>query len=601
MRIELFYVEKYDDDQPRDESGRWSSGGGGGGSSKPEDKIGTRSAGKINYPANRTASVRRLSSKEFRSLKSEEMQNTLERILRSPGGDTLNGLYAHVAQAYGQATNKELALKVDESLKSLYKQGKIEVKEEELIERRSKDKIEDRINALTGRITDNSIRWTQNPDGNWEMKTQKVYTIKATDKIPANIPKIPVPSHTLGVGRPDRFDPEPNGLAQKALDFRREEYPDTKMSPMGRYFSSSNLSPELMLGDDTPGYKTASGKEKFNRNEYFGKKGIGFFDATSSVTAHVGAMTGDMRSLQDAKLIARGKGDTPPHHELGKSLGLKESATTKPYFASLSNPRTGEVNLTADDFKGLKTDGNAIKEVAKAIWTPSSYGSPLGKATQRAMEELEKHGMTDKALIKSTAQKMTQNFKESAMYQFTPNFKSVVSEAPANFVYTNPMSGFKMSFNEYAERTHTVTLGDKRVSVKLPEKISEDANGKQKFGSAAPLFIQNWDAAVIGQLMRDMKSPHTAHDAIGIKKAYQKDLNKSVVKAMNMVKNFNPIKDLANQIMRQHLKNGMSRSEYRKMRARLNAKVAVMTQNTNKIPDFVVNPDTGNNHFQPEF
>jgi len=26
-----------------------------------------------------------------------------------------------------------------------------------------------------------------------------------------------------------------------------------------------------------------------------------------------------------------------------------------------------------------------------------------------------------------------------------------------------------------------------------------------------------------------------------------------------------------------------------------------MTQNTNKIPDFVVNPDTGNNHFQPEF
>jgi len=115
------------------------------------------------------------------------------------------------------------------------------------------------------------------------------------------------------------------------------------------------------------------------------------------------------------------------------------------------------------------------------------------------------------------------------------------------------------------------------------------------------LFIQNWDAAVIGQLMRDMKSPHTAHDAIGIKKAYQKDLNKSVVKAMNMVKNFNPIKDLANQIMRQHLKNGMSRSEYRKMRARLNAKVAVMTQNTNKIPDFVVNPDTGNNHFQPEF
>lgn len=584
MRIVL----KWDEDQPRDESGRWSSGGGSSSDTSSRES-GTR-VGTIKFPAQRTATIRQLSRTQFRKLPEEELQKTVERTLRSTGGNTLSGIYANISMAYGQAPDKDFTSIVDRTLKNLHDEGKLKVVETERQELRSVTR--EWINPRTGKVADNAKVWEQDKiTGEWVPKTQKTWEIQATDKISANIEKLPVPPHTLGLARPDRFEPEKGGLAQKALDYRRETYPDSKMSPMGRYFSSSNLAPELMLGDD----RQAPGK--FNRNEYFAKKGYYFFDATSSVTAHVGAMTGDIRSLTDSKLLPRTS--LPAHHELAKELGVSEKGTSKPYFASLSGSNPANT-LKASDFEGLDlSHGEAIKTVAKAIWTPSSYGSPLGKATTRAMDELRAHGMKDDKLIKSTASKMVQNFKETAMYSFTNDFKSIIKEAPANFVYTNPMSGFKMSFNEYKGRTHTLSLGGKEVSVKLPTEISKDKNGNQKFGSASPLFIQNWDAAVIGQLMKDMKSPHTAHDAIGIRKAQQRDLNKSVVKAMNKVKDLNPLKDLTNQIMRQHSANGMSKKQALAVRKKLNATLNKLTANRQYIPQFEVNHDDP--HFQPEF
>jgi hypothetical protein len=610
MRIVL----KWDEDQPRDESGKWTSAGGS--SSSGNVKVGGTRVGTIKFPASRSATIKQLSRTQFRKLPETELQKTLERTLRSPGGNTLSGIYANISMAYGQAPDKDFARIVDTALKNLKDEGKIKVVEVE--RQKMREVTREWVSPATGKLVNNAKVWEEDKEtGEWKPVMQKSWEIQATDKIPKNIEKMPVPSHTLGLARPDRFEPEKNGLAQKALDYRRETFPDSRMSPMGRYFSSSNLAPELMLGENKPGYKRADGTQIYNRNEYFAKKSIYFFDATSSVTAHVGAMTGDLRSLQDSKLIPRDPGFKPAHHEVAKAYGVKDSGTSKPYFASLSGTNPANA-LKASDFEGLRVGGDKrgpdgkllpkdkqdepgdpLKHVAKEIWTPSSYGSPLGKATTRAMDALREGGMKNEALIKSTAQKMVQNFKETAMYSFTKDFKAIIKEAPANFVYTNPMSGFKMSFNEYKGRTHTLTLDGKEVSVKLPTEIAKDKNGNQKFGSASPLFIQNWDAAVIGQLMKDMKSPYTAHDAIGIKKAYQKDLNKAVVKAMNMVKNFNPLKDLTNQIMRQHSANGMPKKQAAEIRKRLNRTLNALTKNRPSIPDFVVNHNDP--HFQPEF
>jgi hypothetical protein len=555
-----------------------------------------------------------MSRTQFRKLPEAELQKTLERTLRSPGGNTLSGIYANISMAYGQAPDKDFARIVDKALKNLKDEGKVTVKEVE--RQKQREVTKEWISPITGKLRDNAKVWEEDKEtGEWKPVMQKTWEIQATDKIPKNIEKMPVASHTLGLARPDRFEPEKGGLAQKALEYRRETLPDTKMSPMGRYFSSSTLAPELMWGEDRAhavqkgriteaeartvpkGGQFGGEKGKYIRNEYFEKKGYFFFDATSSVTAHVGAMTGDKISLQNAKLLP--KDSAPKHHDLAKSLGVSESGTSKPYFASLSGNNPANA-LKESDFEGLnRKDGDALKHVAKEIWTPSSYGSPLGRATVRAMDALREGGMKNETLIKSTAQKMVQNFKETAMYSFTKDFKNIIKEAPANFVYTNPMSGFKMSFNEYKGRTHTLTLDGKEVSVKLPTEIAKDKNGNQKFGSASPLFIQNWDAAVIGQLMKDMKSPYTAHDAIGIRKAQQQDLNKAVVKAMNMVKNFNPLKDLTNQIMRQHSANGMPKKQAAEIRKRLNKTLNALTKNRPYIPNFTV--DNKDPHFQPEF
>lgn len=576
MRFE--FEKSFHPDQRRDSHGRWTSGAGG------------RRVGEQNHPATRVATVQRLTIHELEKMPQAQLENHVMRILKAPGGNTLSGIYAHASQAFGVVPDKKMTSVIDRGLKGLAASGKLEVKKEIMAERHGKD-----TEGLTtsGRLKAGSVKWGfDKTTGEFVRLEREQYTISLKGDHGKNLPKLPVPPHTLGVTRPDRFEPEKGSLAQKTLDYRRQTYPDTKMSPMGRYFSSMKESPEMMLGED----KQAKGK--FNRNEYFAKKGIFFFDATSSVTAHVGAMTGDRQSLMASKLI-KSEG-TPKHHELAQKLGIKAKDTNKPYFASLSGTNPANA-LTPEDFKGLKADGHAIKAVAKTIWTPSSYGSPLGMATSRAITALKQGGMTDETLIKATARKLTQNFKETQMYNFTPQFKSIISEAPDNFVYTNPMSGFKMSFNEFKTYKHEVILGGHRITASIPTHIGFDKRGVKKMGAAAPLFIQNWDAAVISQLMKDMKSPHTAHDAIGIKKAYQKDLNKAVVKAMNTVKNHNPIKDLANQILRQHLKNGMSREEYRKLRARLLGKVVKMTHGRSQISDFTVNPDVGNNHFQPEF
>ncbi len=580
MRIEI--LKAFNPSQRRDSHGRWVSTGVGSGGQK---------TGEQHYRFGRTATLESMHYKQFSEMATKtplKLTNAVARAIKSPGGNTLNGIYAHIGQAFGIAPGPGLAKHVDNVLKDMYKKGDITVKKEIMAERHGKD-----VAGLTsgGNLKAGSVKWGWNAaEGRYERLEREQFSIELTNKNPRykTIPKLPTPTHTLGTTKPDRFDPAAGSLAEKALAYRRKTYGDTKVSPMGRYFSSMKEAPEMQLGED----KQAKGKH--NRNEYFAKKDKYFFDATSSVTAHIGVMTNDTNSLVMSKLMPQTS--KPPQHELMMQLGIKEKNTGKPYFSSFA----GAYKITKSDFGDLPVNEQNIKEIAKSIWTPGSYGSPVGAMHQRLEGKLKAMGMTDPAARKNLRDKLIGNFQGTAMYKFTPAFKRIVAEAPDNFVYENPMSGFRMSFNEFSTQRHRLTLGENRLSVEVPTVIARDRNGNRKAGAAAPLFIQNWDAALIGHLMHKMDSPHTAHDAIGVSKKDQSKLNSAVVEGMNQIKHHDPLKNLARQIVRTHLHNGMAPPMARKLKLKLYALVNAM-KSQHHLEDLKVNPDVGNNHFQPEF
>jgi hypothetical protein len=78
------------------------------------------------------------------------------------------------------------------------------------------------------------------------------------------------------------------------------------------------------------------------------------------------------------------------------------------------------------------------------------------------------------------------------------------------------------------------------------------------YAHRAALFVQNWDSAVMSDLMISNNSKLTVHDAIGVSKGDKsklKALQSSVAKAMTKAQNHNPLEDLAAQIIKQHKKN----------------------------------------------
>jgi hypothetical protein len=432
------------------------------------------------------------------------------------------------------------------------------------------------------------VKWERNADGDWQVSQMETFRISVIDKkLAATGSNIKSP-HTLGP-RAARFDPKVGGQADEALAFRRKEYSDTRLAPQGRYHSSDRSAPEMMYGDTraellekgkiTP--KEAAGKVgepvggdkngvggKYIRKEAFTDRKIDFYDATSSVTAHIGVMTGDRKSLEMSKLLPS-KG-LPAHHTLAtKRLGVSESKSGSPYFSVLSGSKG---SLTDADFKGFDEKKASIKEIAKSIWTPGSYGSAPNMAGYSSMgvkvtEGLVKGGMKPE-LAKQTAQKMLNNFKETSLAKFSKGFTKIIGEAPENFVYENPMSGYRMSFNKHNTEKVYLTLGTNRRSsgssssqneaVKLRADVPTTTNSRKTRSGAAALFVQNWDSAVMSDLMLKQRSPYTVHDAIGVKKSMVGRLNANVAKSMMTAQKYKPLEDLSNQIMKQHEKNGAS-------------------------------------------
>jgi hypothetical protein len=589
-------VEKYTAGQLRDRNGKFaemgaggSGGGGAGGAGGGGGGGGGGGSGSgPNYTHPTTATVKRMTVAEFGKNAGDSGHNKTARAIvigaiNGPKGEgsSLGQIYASVSHATGIPQGTALALAVNGHLKQMDREGQLSVKLEKTVLRHGEDK-----GAKAGKVM-----WTRNEDGDWAAKSIETYRISVPDKkLAATGSNIKSP-HTLGP-RAARFDPAAGGLADRALEFRRKEYSDTRLAPQGRYHSADRSSPEMMYGDsrqkllkagkisakeaqDKEGSPIGADKDgkggKFVRTEVFeGKKNISFYDATSSVTAHIGVMTGDKNSLEMSALLERPAGWKPKHHEVAKAIGIDSKDTGKPYYTVLSGSKG---SLTKSDFEGFDSSKGSIKVASKAIWTAGSYGSkpqfgiPKGKDQamgNKVMDELVKGGMKPE-LAKQTAQKMLNNFKETSLANFTPGFKKIIAEAPENFVYENPMSGYRMSFNNYDTKRMTLVLGQGaggkgsssliagkvRVQTDVPTTVNSN---KTRSGSAA-LFVQNWDSAVMSDLMLKNRSPHTVHDAIGINKSRLKSLQESVANSMAAAQKYEPLEDLAKQIMKQHKKN----------------------------------------------
>jgi hypothetical protein len=380
---------------------------------------------------------------------------------------------------------------------------------------------------------------------------------------------------------------------------------------VGEYLRANRISREAQFTSD----KAPKGK-------------MDFYDGTSSVNGIIGAMTGNQSMLQNSRLHEGYKNADKsaqlqkyPHTEtLNKigAIGLKgealakynkeplgDSGAFKPYFANTLSGARG--TLTADDFKGIGSKGSlspkeVIKEAAKKLFTPGTYGSNVHGSTyevrsgpnqgqqgvasggaKNAVKILVESGMSHK-LATETVSKMADNFKSSPLVNFNKGFRDLISHAPEGFVYENPMSGFQMSFDKYSRnkyKTEEVVRNGKLSTRQVLDKtssgtakslsksaevtnsetgeklrltipyVSAERSGRQTNSGAAALFVQNWDSAIISHLGTELKTPHTLHDAIAIKPKQEKDLHREVAKAYNTVAKLDPLGNLAKQMIAQ--------------------------------------------------
>ena len=349
-------------------------------------------------------------------------------------------------------------------------------------------------------------------------------------------------------------------------------------------------------------------KGKLSREDVFsGDKSRGsivsepheFFDGTSSVNGIIGVMTGNKQMLANSKLILEDQ--RFGHEAVLQKHGIDPADAHKPYFANTLSHADG-TSMKPEDFPGLPegaAGGKILKKASKAIFTPGTYGSnvreqviPAGvsvrpgkdgpalpkeyeafmasDAANNAVKELVKGGMKQADAVKA-ASAMVKNYISSPIAKFNESFGDIMAHAPAGFVYTNPVSGFKMNFEKFTTKgvksegaAAAPTLGIKKsITVKNPDGTSGtaavtfphvggvDAAGTKRGVSA--LFVQNWDAAAMASISLGIKSPHTLHDAIAIPKSIvsggnSDKLNEQVADAYNKIAKADPVNDMGHQI-----------------------------------------------------
>lgn len=366
-------------------------------------------------------------------------------------------------------------------------------------------------------------------------------------------------NQSLSITRPVKFEPVKGSLAEKALTIRQKTFPNSQLAPQGRVHSNDKDAPEMMTGEAL--------EKKYPK--------LSFYDATSSARANVGAMTGNQELLNAVKLSKTNP--KTPAMDTATKLGLKEP--DKPYYALL-NPSNGKGTEITRDMMNIGTllsNPSGMKDVVKKVDTPRLYGARASGTVKGATKEILKQAgfgtptkekpnlklatAADKAKATALATTLVKNFKETPIAQFEEKFKSMAKEMPNNFVYTNPVSGFRMAFQKHENEAYRPRMKDDtgkafQMSIRTP---GEPSPAKSR-NSTMPLFVQSFDAAVKDVVTVKLNNPYTKHDAFavtrqvsgreGTPKAVEK-LKTTVAGAYEQINKANPIKDLGDQMKSQ--------------------------------------------------
>ena len=468
-------------------------------------------------------------------------------------GSTLDGIVAAISQATGTTQSRDLAEAVHNTVKDLQKRKELSVTATpQAIKREGGHWVFVDINPITGKAG----------QGGREIATRDVIAISLTKQgtnslAPAERKGFDL-GQSLSITRPSKFDPVPGGMAEKALEIRRAAFPSSKLAPQGRVHASEPTAPELLKVEFKEGQVRKPGQQTLGETY----KNLDWYDATSSARANVGAMTGDKALLKSVRLQP-GAIDSPAV-QTAKKLNIPHP--DKPYYAIL-NPGGNGREITRDmlDIGGLADNPSEIKKIVKLVDTPRLYGARAAGTARGVESEIIKRAGFGKdnpasAEVKSKAKllatTLVNNFGETPMAQFEAKFKGLAKEVPDNFVYTNPVNGFRMSFQKHDVSVYRGFLKtDDGKEVRATARYPDEPNKNKSTNSAMPLFVQSMDAAVKDEIMVRLKNPFSKHDAFAVDRrkgeAAVKELRQVAADAYTKINRANPIGDLGEQMKKQ--------------------------------------------------
>lgn len=498
-------------------------------------------------------------------VKARLVRQAVATLVKGKQGHTnITAITSVIAQATGSIHSPELGNKVAEAIRSLQKSGDIRIvlttqniKREGghwvYVNPETKKTI---VNPLTGKPGFAA------PGEARAIATRDVHSIELTTKgNRAMAPKERAGfdlQQTLSASRPAKFDPVPGSTSEQALAIRRKAWPSSSLGPQGRVHASEATAPEL-LTVEFKGDKVRKKGEKTLAETY---PNLDWYDATSSARANVGAMTGDTALLATVRLTKTNP--KTPAMKTAEKLGIPHP--DKPYYAIL-NPGGNGREVTRDmlNIGTLADNPSEIKKIVKLVDTPRLYGARAsGTARGVAIEVIKRAGFgkdnpaTPEIKAKATllANTLVNNFGETPMAKFEAKFKGLAKEVPDNFVYTNPVNGFRMSFQKHDMAIQRYQLVDEKgKKFTASARVPEEPNKNKSANSAMPLFVQSMDAAVKDEIMVRLKNPFSKHDAFAVDRrkgeAAVKELRQVAADAYTKINRANPIGDLGEQMKKQ--------------------------------------------------
>ena len=570
-------------------AGKGGKGGGGGLGYNPyrdeKGRFSSHFAGKgFSHAVGAVISGSKSGYAPFHNLKQSEQEAVVRRAISTTalrasssgrmggGATTASDITAIISQGTGTLQGKNLSRAVGDTIARMQANGDIKI---ERVERRAKMegghwKYAD---PNTGKVINNPMTGKPMKGGairaqgiNAEMAKQTSHQITLTAKGKNQAVKDGGGfslTQSLSNSRPTKFDPDPNGTASASLALRRKTFPNSQLAPQGRVHSNDKNAPELLKTKVSSIDKEARKKGEKTLGETY--PNLKWYDATSSARANVGAMTGNQELLDSVRLGKGGKVAETPAMKTAKALKIPHP--DKPYYAILNQSKNGGVEIKPSDLDigTLMRDKENIKKVVKAVDTPRLYGARASGTINNTTKEILKRSgydtskgqpaapkeMQDKA--KALATKLVNNFEKTPIAQFEKSFKGLAKQMPDNFVYTNPVNGFKMAFQKHdmvSTRANVVDQDGKpfKISIRTPG----EANPSQSRNSAMPLFVQSFDAAVKDAVATKLKNPYSKHDAFAITNSSQlRPLRETVADAYQKIHNANPINDMARQMKAQ--------------------------------------------------